>query len=212
MTTYESVDQYANALFGGEDALLAAMRTEAEAAGLPRIQVPPEIGRLLTFLIALTRPRRVLEIGTLFGYSTVIMARALPEGGSLVSLEVEPRHADIARHNLVRAGLDDRARIVEGNALDSLRQIAGETFDLVFIDADKISYPAYLEAALRLTRSGSVIVADNVWRGGAVTAPGDDNARGAGRFNEMLAADSRLLSIFVASRGGEDATSVSLVR
>ena len=211
MLKYESVDEYANALLGGEDEALTRMRSEAEEAGLPRIQVPPEIGRLLTFLVKLSGARRILEIGTLFGYSTVIMARALPEDGSLVTLEVEPRHAELAAANLARAGLADRARIEAGDARASLAAMSGETFDLVFIDADKVSYPAYLEAGLDLTHKGSVIVADNVWRGGGVTAPSDDNTRGAARFNEMIASDPRLLTVFVSSRGGDDATSVSLV-
>jgi predicted O-methyltransferase YrrM len=211
MPRYESVDEYANALLGTEDSTLSRMRAEAEAAGLPRIQVPPEMGRLLTFLVKVSRAQRILEIGTLFGYSTVILARALPEGGKLVSLEVDPRHAGIARENLQSAGLADRATIVEGSAHDTLAGLHGETFDLVFIDADKGSYPAYLEASLRLTRPGSIIVADNVWRGGGVTEPSDENTTGAARFNDALAANPRLLSLFVASRGGQDAATVSLV-
>jgi caffeoyl-CoA O-methyltransferase len=205
------VDQYANDLLGAEDSLLAEMRTRAEAEGLPRIQVPPEIGRLLTFLVTLTRAKRILEIGTLFGYSTLIMARALSEGGSLVTLEVEPRHAEIARRNLDAAGVSGRVRIVEGDALESLAGMSGETFDLVFIDADKATYPAYLAASLQLTHPGSVIVADNIWRSGSVAAPTDDNSLGAAKFNQAVAADRRLLTIVVPSRGGEDATSVSLV-
>jgi predicted O-methyltransferase YrrM len=173
--------------------------------------VPPEIGRLLTLLIKLRGARRVLEIGTLFGYSTVIMARALPGNGSLLSLEFEPKHAAIARRNLERAGVSARARVEQGDAAELLRRLSDETFDLVFIDADKASYPVYLQQSLRLTRSGSVIVADNVWRGGEVVDPQDDNARGAAEFNRMVADESRLLTVFISSRGGEDAASVSLV-
>jgi predicted O-methyltransferase YrrM len=211
MPRFESVDEYANALLGGEDSTLSRMRSEAEAAGLPRIQVPPEMGRLLTFLVRVSGARRVLEIGTLFGYSTVILARALPEGGTVVSLEVDPRHAGIARDNVRRAGLADRATIVEGSAHETLAQMRDESFDLVFIDADKSSYPAYLEASLGLTRPGSIVVADNVWRGGGVTEPADENAAGAASFNEALSANPRLLSLFIASRGGQDAATVSLV-
>lgn len=211
MTAYESVDSYANALLGNEDPLLGSMRSEAAEEGLPAIQVPPEIGRLLTLLIKLRGARRVLEIGTLFGYSTVIMARALPGNGSLLSLEFEPKHAAIARRNLERAGVSARARVEQGDAAELLRRLSDETFDLVFIDADKASYPVYLQQSLRLTRSGSVIVADNVWRGGEVVDPQDDNARGAAEFNRMVADESRLLTVFISSRGGEDAASVSLV-
>lgn len=211
MTAYESVDSYANALLGNEDPLLGSMRSEAAEEGLPAIQVPPEIGRLLTLLIKLRGARRVLEIGTLFGYSTVIMARALPGNGSLLSLEFEPKHAVIARRNLERAGVSARARVEQGDAAELLRRLSDETFDLVFIDADKASYPVYLQQSLRLTRSGSVIVADNVWRGGEVVDPQDDNARGAAEFNRMVADESRLLTVFISSRGGEDAASVSLV-
>jgi predicted O-methyltransferase YrrM len=211
VTAYESVDSYANALLGNEDPLLGSMRSEAAEEGLPAIQVPPEIGRLLTLLIKLRGARRVLEIGTLFGYSTVIMARALPGNGSLLSLEFEPKHAVIARRNLERAGVSARARVEQGDAAELLRRLSDETFDLVFIDADKASYPVYLQQSLRLTRSGSVIVADNVWRGGEVVDPQDDNARGAAEFNRMVADESRLLTVFISSRGGEDAASVSLV-
>jgi predicted O-methyltransferase YrrM len=207
----DSLDDYANALLGGEDAVLGEMRSDAEREGLPAIQVPPELGRLLTFLIKTRKARRVLEIGTLFGYSTVIMARALDPGGEVVSLEVDPRHARIARGNVSRAGVADRVRIVEGNALVSLSAMTGDVFDLVFIDADKATYPTYLSEALRLTRSGSLIVADNLWRGGSVTAPKDDNSAGAAAYNRALADDSRLLSLFLSTRGGQDAAGVSLV-
>lgn len=208
----ESVDQYANSLFGGEDALLRAMREEAEREGLPAIQVPSELGRILTLLILATGAKRVLEIGTLFGYSAVLIGRALPEDGHLTTLEVNPKHAALASRNLEKAGLSNRVTIREGDAHASLAELRGETFDFVFIDADKDSYPEYLQAALELTVPGSVIIADNVWRHGSVVDPQDGAAEGAARFNRDLAAESRLYSTIISTRDGGDAASVSVVK
>ncbi|HEX6507269.1 MAG TPA: class I SAM-dependent methyltransferase, partial [Chloroflexota bacterium] len=136
-----SLADYVEDLFGSEDEQLKAMRLEAEREGIPTIQVPFELGRLLQILIVQSGARQILEIGTLFGYSTVLMARALPQNGRITSLEVSPKHADIARRNVETAHLSDRAEIVLGPAAESLSGLPASSFDLVFIDADKRSYP-----------------------------------------------------------------------
>jgi predicted O-methyltransferase YrrM len=208
-----SLSQYANDLLGAEDPLLHQFRDEAAAAGLPSIQVPPELGRLLAALVTATGATRVLEIGTLFGYSAILMARALPADGRLITLEVNPTHARLAERNIERAGLADRVTVRQGNALDSLAALDGQDFDLVFIDADKPTYPEYLEWATKLTHPRSVIVADNVWREGIVIDPGDDEAGNAlARFNRDLAANPTLLTTFFPTRDGNDAAAISVVR
>lgn len=209
-----SLSAYADELLGGEDELLRAIREEAVHAGIPSIQAPMEVGRLLQLLIVQSGARRALEIGTLFGYSAILMARALPANGSLITLEVNPTHAAVAQRNIRRANVADKVEIRVGLATETLAALAGLTFDLVFIDADKPSYPDYLRAALTLTAPGSFIVGDNVWRAGSVAHPEADDAGSAGiaRFNQDLASNPSLLTIIVPTRGGADATSVSLVR
>lgn len=205
--------RYVDTLFGGEDPLLRQIREEAIALGLPTIQIPLELGRLLRLLISQGTVERVLEIGTLFGYSTIIMARALAEGGRIVTLEADERHAGIAQRNFERAGVAQKVELRLGRAIESLQSLAGHTFDLVFIDADKPGYPAYLDWALELTEPGSLIVADNVWRDGAVLDPrGDEVAEAMARFNANLAAHPRLVSTVVPTRDGADATTLSVVQ
>lgn len=207
------VARYGEMLFGGEDEVLRSMREDATNQGLPRIQVPLELGRLVQVLLSAVRARTALEIGTLFGYSGVWIARALGPEGRLTTLEVDAKHAALARQNFRRAGVGDRVTILEGPALDSLTQLDGQSFDFVLIDADKPSYPEYLEWSLKLTHSGSVIVADNVWRGGAVLGADEDEAAQAmAKFNEAVASNSALISTIVPSRGGGDAAMVSVVR
>lgn len=208
----ETLDEYANGLFSSEDDMLAGLAAEAQKEGLPSIQVPPETGRLLTVCLAAVGATSVLEIGMLFGYSTIIMARALPPGGRLVTLEVNPKHAQIAQRNINSAGQSDKVSIRQGPALESLSALANEVFDLVFIDANKDGYPEYLERVLALTRPGSCIVADNVWRGGSVRDPHDEAAEAIARFNDIVSRHPRLISTMIATRGGEDAASVSIVR
>jgi predicted O-methyltransferase YrrM len=207
-----SLRAYAEDIFGGEDELLRQMREEAEAQGLPSIQVPLETGRLLAFLITLCGARQVLEIGTLFGYSTVTMARALPSDGRVISLEVNERHAAIARENLHRAGLEGRVEVRQGPALELLQSLQDGSFDLVFIDADKETYPRYLEEAVRLSHPGSVIVADNVWYHGAVVHPEDERVASIDAFNRAMARHPRLLSIIAPNHLCSDGASVSVVR
>jgi predicted O-methyltransferase YrrM len=208
-----TLSAYVRTLYGDEDNSLRDMREDAEEEGLPAIQVPFELGRLLQVLVIQNRAKRILEIGTLFGYSTVLMARALQPGGKITTLEVAPKHAELAAANFKRAGVDDRVEIILGPALDSLQQLEGRIFDFVFIDADKATYPQYLEQALRLTRPGSTIVADNVWREGAVVSPTEGNAdiEGLARFNQAVAANPRLLTAVIPTRDGRDGTSVSAV-
>jgi predicted O-methyltransferase YrrM len=209
-----SLASYADDLFGGEDELLRELRREAVEEGLPAIQVPTDLGRLLVVLISMKRARKVLEIGTLFGYSAILMARAMPEDGELITLEVDEKHADIARRNLERAGVKERVTVIQGPAEQTLESIGGQVFDLVFIDANKDGYPMYLRRALGLTGPGSIIVADNLWRSGAVAAPAaeDPVVQGIVTFNKAVASEPRLVSTFIPTRGGQDAASISVVR
>jgi caffeoyl-CoA O-methyltransferase len=204
--------QYIEKLYGGEDELLAQMRREAEAEGIPAIQVPFAVGQLLQVLIAASGARRVLEIGTLFGYSAVFMGRALRDGGSMLCLEVSEKHADVSRRNLARAGLQDRVEVRLGTASQLLSTLSSQTFDFIFVDADKPGYLEYLEWAIKLSHSGTVIAADNVWRGGGVASGADENAAAMDRFNHAVAEDSRLISTIVPRPDCSDALSVSVVR
>lgn len=194
---WEDVERYlADLLLPADPALDGALATSA-AAELPPIQVPAAQGALLQLLARLVTAAAILEIGTLGGYSTIWLARALPPGGHLVSLEIDPERAALARGNLARAGLAEVAEIRVGPAIDSLAGLAAEgagPYDLVFIDADKPSNPAYVAAALDLTRPGGLVVVDNVVRGGAVADPAstDPAVLGTRRALEMLAADPRV--------------------
>lgn len=208
-----TVDEYAQELLGTPDDLTDRMRAEAEARNIPMIQVPPELGRLLTVLVAASGARRVLEIGTLFGFSGILLARALPENGSLTTLEVNPTHAAVARANFERAGVAGKVRLIEGEAAVSLRSLEGEMYDLVFIDADKPGYPHYLDAVLQRVHPGSIIVADNVWRGGTVLdAPEDPGNAALGEYGRRVAGHHDLVSTLVPTRGGGDAALVTVVR
>ena len=186
-TVWAEVDRYIEERLLPHDAALEAALAANAAAGLPAIDVSPAQGRFLHLLVRMTGARRVLEIGTLGGYSTICMASALPPEGRLVTLEYEPQHAAVARSNLARAGLAQRVDLRLGQGVDSLQQLQAEQvepFDLVFIDADKQSNREYLEASLRLARTGTVIVLDNVVRGGGVldaggTEPGITGTRAA---------------------------------
>jgi len=194
---WTEVDQYFGEHLIAPDAALDAALAANRDAGLPTIDVTPLQGKFLELLVRISGARRVLEIGTLGGYSTIWMARAIPPGGSVVTLELEPRHAEIARTNLERAGVLGRVEIRIGSAVDSLQALIdnrAEPFDFIFIDADKTGYPEYLDYSLKLSRPGTVIVADNVVREGAVVeaAHPDPNVQGVRRFAEKLAAEPRL--------------------
>ena len=189
------IDAYVGGLFAPPDEALEGALRRSREAGLPTIQVPPSEGKLLQVLAGISGARRILEIGTLGGYSTIHLARALPEEGRLISLELDERHAEVARENIAAAGLSDRVEVRVGDARELLAAMAdepAEPFDLVFIDADKEGYPEYLEWAIRLSRPGTVLLVDNTIRGGAVLDPEDRTARVIGEFNESLSRDPRL--------------------
>ncbi|WP_256107245.1 O-methyltransferase [Streptomyces sp. ODS05-4] len=190
------------------DAVLDAARADSDAAGLPRIEVSPPHAKLLYLLAVSVGARAVLEIGTLGGYSTIWLARALPEDGRLVTLEYAEAHAEVARGNLARAGLDKVAQVRVGAALDSLPKLVEEgagPFDLVFVDADKVNNPRYVEWALKLTRPGSLIVVDNVVRGGAVTdeSGADASVRGTRETFDLVAEHPRLDATAIQTVGGK---------
>jgi len=194
------VDAYVGELFAPPDAALEAALRDSQRAGLPEIHVSPSQGRLLQLLAEIVGARRVLEIGTLGGYSAIHFARALPEDGNLISLELDERHADVARNNIERAELSDKVEVRVGDARELLATLAesgGEPFDLIFIDADKEGYPEYLEWSLHLSRPGTLILGDNAIRGGSVLDPKDDSARATREFNRMLAEDKRLSSVIL---------------
>jgi len=190
---WTDVDAYtADLLVHEDEALKSAAQASAEA-GLPQIAVSPSQGKLLHLLARIQAARSILELGTLGGYSTIWLARALPSDGRLVTLEVEPRYAAIAATNIARAGVADRVEQRVGPALDSMRGLIGERagpFDFIFIDADKPGTPQYFELALDLSRDGTVIVTDNVVRGGALIDPAseDPGPRGMREFHELLSA------------------------
>ncbi|MBM7820039.1 caffeoyl-CoA O-methyltransferase [Cellulosimicrobium cellulans] len=205
--TWDAVDAYFGPLVA-EDDLLAAAGARARAAGLPEIQVSPAQGRLLQLLALATGARRVLEVGTLGGYSTIWLARALPAGGSLVTCEIDPAHAAVARESLDAAGLSGVVDVVVGAAADTLRRLVderAEPFDLVFVDADKPSNPVYLDLALRLSRPGTLIVVDNTVRGGAVAdaESTDPNVLGVREMVEHVVADPRLDATAVQTVGSK---------
>ena len=194
------IDRYIEERFAPQDEALEAAVRGSRQAGLPEIQVSPNEAKLLQLLAELVDARSVLEIGTLAGYSAIHFARALPEDGRLVSLEIDERHAEVARENVERAGLSGKVEIRVGDARELLAGIAegGEgPFDVVFIDADKSGYPEYLEWSLRITRPGSLILGDNTVRGGNILDPRDDSARATNEFNERIAGDPRLSAILL---------------
>jgi caffeoyl-CoA O-methyltransferase len=194
----EEIDGYIEDLFGTSDEALEATLRDSRRGGLPDINVSPNQGRLLQMLVEITGARRVLEIGTLGGYSAIHLARGLPEDGELISLELDEHHADVARNNVERAGLSDIVEVRVGDAHRLLTDLIdnGEgPFDLVFIDADKEGYPDYLGAVLQLVRPGSLILGDNTIRGGTVLDPQEETARATREFNRLVAEDSRLHGI-----------------
>jgi predicted O-methyltransferase YrrM len=215
---WTAVDRYIAELFVPPDPALDAALQACSAAGLPPHQVSPSQGKLLHVLARIQGARTILEIGTLGGYSTIWLARALPPGGSLITLEADPKHAQVARANIARAGLADVVELRLGRALDTLPELAAEgrgPFDLIFIDADKRSYADYLAWALRLVRRGGMIIADNVVRRGAVADPasGDPGVQGVRRFNELLAAESGVIATEIQTVGskGYDGFAIALV-
>jgi len=213
------LDRYIDDLFAPQDAALREAVAEARAEGLPQIQVSAGQGKLLYLLAKLAGARRILEVGTLGGYSAIWLARALPDDGFLITLELEPAHAKVAAKNLAHAGLLEKVELIVGSALESLPRLAdrGEgPFDLVFLDADKVNYSNYFVSIMRMVRPGSLILADNVIRAGTVLNPQDDDpSAGAARdFNAMIAADERLEAIVIQQVGikGHDGLAIARVK
>ena len=218
LETWTAVDRYLDDLFVPSDPALDAALAASAAAGLPTINVTPNQGKLLQILARLSGPRNILEIGTLGGYSTIWLARALPAEGRLITLESEPKHAEVARANFARAGVAGMVELRLGRALDSLPKLAAEgrgPFDLIFIDADKPGYPDYLAWALKLSRCGTLIIADNVVRKGAVVDANshDPLVQGVRRFHELLAAEKRVWATVIQTVGskGHDGFAIGLV-
>ncbi|MBO0732237.1 MAG: O-methyltransferase [Acidimicrobiaceae bacterium] len=216
---WPDVDAYVRETVLGSDPVMDAILAANAAAGLPAIDVSAPQGKLLALLVRLVGAHRVLEVGTLGGYSTVWMARALPPGGQLVTLEINEDHARVARANVERAGVAGEVEVRLGPALSSLPAIAAEAappFDLVFIDADKPSNPQYLEWALKLTRPGSVIVVDNVIRNGQVldASSRDPTIAGTRQVLEMIGADPRLdaTALQMVGSKGWDGFALAVVR
>jgi predicted O-methyltransferase YrrM len=205
---WKAVDGYVTDLFVPHDPILEATLQASAAAGLPAISVSPNQGKLLHLLARLQGARNILELGTLGAYSTIWLARALPSGGRLITLEADPKHAAVSRANLDRAGLADVVEVLEGPAIETLPQLVAQRrgpFDLIFIDADKENYPNYLPWTLKLSRRGTLIMADNVVRKGAIVdkANTDPNVRGVQRFNELLASDPRVSATAIQTVGSK---------
>jgi predicted O-methyltransferase YrrM len=215
---WSAVDRYITDLLVPPDSALGAALDASSAAGLPAINVAPNQGKLLLVLAQLQRASKILEIGTLGGYSTIWLARALPRDGRLITLEVNPKHAEVARANIERAGYAGLVEIRVGPALETLPQLATAKlgpFDFIFIDADKVNLPAYFGWALKLSRLGTVIVVDNVVRNGAVIdeKSDDPNVQGVRRFNELLSCEKRVTATEIQTVGskGYDGFAIALV-
>ncbi len=216
--TWNAVDDYISGLVVKPDSALDAALSSTAAAGMPPIAVSAAQGKLLHLITRMLGAERILEVGTLGGYSTIWMARALPVGGRIISLEIDPRHAEVARANLARAGVDGVAEVRIGAALDSLPKLAEEEvgpFDLVFIDADKANIPEYFRWGVKLTRPGGVIIVDNVIRNGAVL---DDSGRdaaveGVRRLNDLLATLTEVTATTIQTVGakGYDGFTLAMV-
>ncbi|VWB82700.1 O-methyltransferase [Burkholderia lata] len=215
---WNQVDAYFSATLVPSDDALDAALAASDAAGLPAINVAPNQGKLLQLLATIRGARRILEVGTLGGYSTIWLARALPPGGTLVTLELNPAHAKVATQNIARAGFAESVTVVVGSAKDSLARLidAGEApFDFIFIDADKDNNPVYLDAALKLSRPGTVIVVDNVVRGGRVADPGNREPDVVGvrdGFARLVAAPNlTTTAVQTVGQKGWDGFSISIV-
>jgi predicted O-methyltransferase YrrM len=205
---WTNVDEYLVSILAPSDASLEAALADSAAAGLPQINVAPNQGKLLELLARIRGSRRILEIGTLGGYSTIWLARSLPDDGLLVSLELEPRHAEVARINVDRAGVGPLVEIRTGPAAETLRTLIDEgcaAFDFIFIDADKEAYAEYLGLSLQLSRPGTVIVADNVVREGAILDPesADERVLGIQRFLNALKDETRVSATAVQTVGSK---------
>lgn len=203
---WSRVDEYFHTALNRADPALEQALADSDAAGLPAIAVSPNQGKLLGLLVSLTDARKVLEIGTLGGYSAICMARALPPAGKLVTLEYDPKHAAVAQRNIARAGLADRVEIRIGPAIETLPKLTGEApFDLFFIDADKESNADYVEWSLKLARPGSLIIVDNVVRNGKVIETDGKNAQvvGVRRMIDLIEREPRLEATAIQTVGAK---------
>ncbi|HEY7933060.1 MAG TPA: O-methyltransferase [Solirubrobacteraceae bacterium] len=221
---WAAVDRYITGLLLEEDEVLSATLEASAAAGLPAAAISPNQGKLLELLARMQGARAILELGTLGGYSTIWLARALPANGRMITLEAEPTYAALARANIERAGLSELVEVRLGAALETCSELHAQgagPFDLIFIDADKANNPGYLEWSLKLSRPGTVILADNVVRDGAILDPdaydpalGDEGVQGVRRFYEMLATDPRLSATAIQTVGekGHDGFALVIVQ
>jgi predicted O-methyltransferase YrrM len=216
--TFSAIDRFIGETIVGEDAALKEAVQGAEEAGLPAIQVSPPQGKLLQLLVRLVGARRILEFGTLGGYSAILMARALPEDGRLITLEAKPEYAEVARSSIERAGVGDKVEVRVGPALEALSVLEGENaspFDLVFIDADKANTPNYFAWALEHTRPGGLIIADNVVRAGTLAdaTAVDEATLAQRRLHEMLSDEPRVSATTLQTVGvkGHDGFLIALV-
>jgi len=214
---WNAVDRYISDLLVPQDDALHGALAASRAAGLPEINVAPNQGKLLQLYAQMLAARNILEIGTLGGYSTIWLARALPPDGHLMTLEADPKHAEVARANIAAAGLSHLVEIRLGKALDVLPEIEAEKrqpFDLIFIDADKANLPHYFTFALKLAHPGSVILADNVVRGGRVIDLGneDPNIKGVRQMNELIAAEPRVSATALQTVGSKGYDGFALIR
>ena len=213
--TPADVDDFLDTTVLDDDPVLSAALEASDAAGLPKIAVSAQQGKFLSLLAAATGSRRILEIGTLGGFSTIWLARGAGPDGRVTTLEYEPKHAEVARANIDRAGLGDRVEVLVGAALDTLPGVTGGPFDLVFIDADKENNPGYLEWAVKLTQPGSVIVVDNVIREGAILSPDQDAVlRGTRKVLELMGEHPQLDTAVLQTVGAKhwDGFAIALVK
>jgi caffeoyl-CoA O-methyltransferase len=212
---FGAVDDYISLLFNGHDEVLAATEQSIIDSGIPSISVSPNQGKLLNLLAQLSKAEKILELGTLAGYSTIWMARALPATGKLISLEYDPKHAAVAQKNIELAGLDKVVDIRIGKGLDLLPKLVAEgagPFDMIFIDADKPPYAEYFEWALKLSRPGTLIIADNVIRSGKVLDENhtDEMVTGVQRFNKALAASKAVTATIIQTIGAKEHDGIAL--
>jgi caffeoyl-CoA O-methyltransferase len=202
-TIREAIDQYISQLFAPEDDALRHIQAEANRNNMPEISIQPFEGRLLQFLAQMVNAKKIVEIGTLAGYSAAWLARSLPADGKLITLDVSEKHANVAKANLANAKLSDKVEVRQGDARELLKKLSAEApFDLVFIDADKDSYPFYLDWAIENVRQGGLIAAHNALRHGKIVAPDNDLDRAMVEYNKRIAEDSRLSSFILAVGDG----------
>ncbi|MCW5875018.1 MAG: O-methyltransferase [Anaerolineales bacterium] len=212
--TWQQVDKFLEGLLAPDEPVFAAALAAAEQAGIPNIQVSAMQGQLLHILARAIGAQRILEVGTLAGYSGIWLARALPAGGRLVTLEAEPKHAEVAQANFAAAGVADRVELRLGAALDSLPALLPDyaaSFDLCFLDADKANLPAYFEWAHKLTRKGGLIISDNVIRGGEVVDGQDANSTGARQLLQALGTNGNSTAIQTVGNKGYDGFALTIV-